>query len=90
MQRAALFEQGSSQSARPQRSRSALLLVFVGLIALCLGLYRGALSGPFVSDDISLVQNNPFVTSPDANLLEVFDPLSDARFQRKIARSPDA
>lgn len=80
MMGAAPAGQGSSDSNRPRFSRGALLLIFAGFVALCLGLYREALPGPFVSDDISFIQTNPIVTSADANLALVFEPFGDARY----------
>ena len=73
-------EKSSRDASRPQLSPGTLLLIFAGFAVLCLGLYRDALSGSFVSDDISFIPQNPFVTSAGIDLTGVFDPFGDARF----------
>jgi hypothetical protein len=50
------------------------LLLFAGLSVLCFALYRPALGGEFVSDDIDVLVKNPFVNALTVeNLAAIFD-----------------
>lgn len=55
-------------------SLGACLLLFVGFVVVSLAIYRPALEGEFVSDDIEYLVKNPFVNSLSLeNLAAVFD-----------------
>jgi hypothetical protein len=56
------------------------LMAFLGFAALALFVYRDALHGPFVSDDVGYIAANPYTASlTAANVVAMLDPLGDAR-----------
>src|SRR5258706_11687943 len=55
------------------------LAAFFGFWMIGLALYGPALAGPFVSDDLNFVSDNPYVKG-DAPLSQVWLPGSDAQF----------
>lgn len=54
------------------------LLAFFGFSMIGLAVFRPALDGPFVSDDVHFIQDNPYVKGEDASLAAVLLPGSDA------------
>src|SRR5262245_24994617 len=61
----------------PLQTLAALAIAFA---AFGLLVYRGALAGPFISDDSLLIQGNPFLALPLKELVPaVFAPAGDAR-----------
>ena len=56
------------------------LLSFLGFAVLALAIYRGALTGPFVSDDLGYIVTHPYTEELSAeNLGAIFDPFGPAR-----------
>ncbi|MBW2287545.1 MAG: hypothetical protein JRG80_03820 [Deltaproteobacteria bacterium] len=50
------------------------LLLFAGFAILCFALYRPALEGDFVSDDLTVLRDNPFITTLSfENVASIFD-----------------
>ncbi|HEY5658594.1 MAG TPA: hypothetical protein VIY27_12470 [Myxococcota bacterium] len=57
------------------------ILLLAGFLLLALILYRPALRGPFVSDDIAYLVTHPYTKALSLeNLLAIFDPRGPARF----------
>ena len=55
------------------------LLLLVAFVALDLAIYRGALSGPFISDDIGYIVSSPYTRDLDVeSAAALFDPTSAA------------
>jgi len=55
-------------------SIGSYLVLFAGFAILCFALYRPALEGNFVSDDVDVLVKNPFITSLSLeNVAAVFD-----------------
>src|SRR5215468_104181 len=52
----------------------------LGFLLLGLAVFRPALDGPFISDDVNFVVDNPYVKGQNASLVEVWVPRSDAQF----------
>jgi hypothetical protein len=56
------------------------LLAFLGFTALVLLVYRPALQGPFISDDVGYIGANPYTASLSLeNVVTILDPRGDAR-----------
>jgi len=53
---------------------------FAGFLLIALAVLRPALGGPFISDDIQFIPDNPFVNGHGGSLAEVLVPGSDAHF----------
>ncbi|MDH5566535.1 MAG: hypothetical protein OEY15_07710 [Myxococcales bacterium] len=70
----------NSASAASWGLRSWLLL-FAGFLLLGIALYRAALWGPFVSDDVAYLVANPYTSELSlANVLAMLDPWGPAKF----------
>ena len=68
------------RAGSPIRALGLAAVVFASFSLLLFGVYRGALTGPFVSDDLFLIVTNPYLLRPAPELLrESFAPLGDAR-----------
>jgi hypothetical protein len=66
----------------PQPSLHALIALFLVFAGLSLWVYRGALAGPFVSDDSLLITENPLLPLPLHRMLPaVFAPTGEGRFR---------
>jgi hypothetical protein len=64
----------ATESAADRWSIGSYLLLFAGLAILCFAVYRPALRGEFVSDDIEVIVRNPFVSAVTLeNLAAIFD-----------------
>jgi tetratricopeptide (TPR) repeat protein len=69
----------AGSGARP--ALVSFAVVFGSFAVLALVAYRDALSGPFLSDDRLYILTNPYVRGfGSRELLEIFDPMGDARF----------
>jgi len=56
------------------------LIAFLGFALLALAIYRGALTGPFVSDDLGYIVSHPYTEELSAeNLRAIFDPFGPAK-----------
>jgi hypothetical protein len=56
------------------------LAVFLGFALLALVIYQGALTGPFVSDDLGYIVTHPYTEELSAeNLRAIFDPFGPAK-----------
>jgi tetratricopeptide (TPR) repeat protein len=70
----------SAPAAGAPRSLRAFAVVYASFALLGIGVYRGALSGPLVSDDYFLIAGNPYLALPAPELLRAsFAPRGDAR-----------
>ncbi len=70
----------SAPGAARSRSVPTLLLIYASFAALGLVVYRGALAGPFVSDDDLLIVSNTFLALPATELVPAaFAPAGEAR-----------
>ena len=66
------------RAGSPIRALGLAAVVFASFSLLLFGVYRGALTGPFVSDDLFLIVTNPYLLRPPPELLrESFAPLGD-------------
>ena len=70
---------GASEEGGPGaavgESVGRLLLLFGVFTALILAVYRGALQGEFVSDDVGYFQSNPFTRELSVeNFISIIDP----------------
>jgi hypothetical protein len=64
----------ASGRAAKFESLGAYLVLFAAFSMLCFGLYRPALDGDFVSDDLDVLINNPFLSSLSfENIAAIFD-----------------
>ena len=56
------------------------LVAFLGFALLALAIYRGALAGPFISDDLGYIVTHPYTEELSAeNLRAIFDPFGPAK-----------
>jgi len=56
------------------------LVAFLGFAVLALAIYRGALAGPFISDDLGYIVTHPYTAELSAeNLRAIFDPFGPAK-----------
>ena len=65
---------GASEPTANDWSIGSYLLLFVGFALLSFAIYRPALHGEFVSDDMEVLVNNPFVSALTVeNLVAIID-----------------
>ena len=69
-------------STTPGRaSWASFVTLFTSFAVIGLVVYRGALLGPFISDDAAYITQNPYLGAPWSILFfELFDPTGDLRF----------
>jgi tetratricopeptide (TPR) repeat protein len=81
MTRGAAAAEGDAEREAPRGLPAAWpFLLFLGFAALDLVVLRGALHGPFISDDLGYIANNPYAaTLSMENLAAIFDPWSPAQ-----------
>jgi tetratricopeptide (TPR) repeat protein len=80
--RSAALGGGAQGGARAPAAWPALwpLLAFAAFALLGLSIYRGALDGPFVSDDFGYVVSHPYTAQLDAaSVRAIFDPFGPAK-----------